>query len=118
MFAIENTSSLPSTSSSPQEVPVVSSLACDSVFKMDDNFLLPSTSSPQEVPVVSSLACDSVFAIEDNFLLPTTSSPQEVPESTKKPNAKENPPAPPREKLKRIKRVALVKVKILLENSK
>ncbi|KAI8730147.1 mediator of RNA polymerase II transcription subunit 15 [Biomphalaria glabrata] len=79
MFAIENTSSLPSTSSSPQEVPVVSSLACDSVFKMDDNFLLPSTSSPQEVPVVSSLACDSVFAIEDNFLLPTTSSPQENP---------------------------------------
>ncbi|KAI8772108.1 mediator of RNA polymerase II transcription subunit 15 [Biomphalaria glabrata] len=79
MFAIENTSSLPSTSSSPQEVPVVSSLACDSVFTMEDNFLLPSTSSPQEVQVVSSLACDSVFAMEDNFLLPTTSSPQEVP---------------------------------------
>ncbi|KAK0063164.1 mediator of RNA polymerase II transcription subunit 15 [Biomphalaria pfeifferi] len=50
MFPIENTSSLPSTSSSPQEVPVVSSLVCDSVFTMEDNFLLPSTSSPQEVP--------------------------------------------------------------------
>ncbi|KAI8772105.1 mediator of RNA polymerase II transcription subunit 15 [Biomphalaria glabrata] len=79
MFAIENTPSLPSTSSSPQEVPVVSSLVCDSVFTMEDNFLLPTTSSPQEVPVVSSLACDSVFTMEDNFLLPTTSSPQEVP---------------------------------------
>ncbi|KAK0063168.1 mediator of RNA polymerase II transcription subunit 15 [Biomphalaria pfeifferi] len=88
MFAIENTPSLPSTSSSPQEVPVVSSLACDSVFTMEDNFLLPSTSSPQEVPVVSSLACDSVFTMEDNFLLPSTSSPQEVPENTKKPNGK------------------------------
>ncbi|KAK0063165.1 mediator of RNA polymerase II transcription subunit 15 [Biomphalaria pfeifferi] len=50
MLAIENTPSLPSTSSSPQEVPVVSSLVCDSVFTMEDNFLLPSTSSPQEVP--------------------------------------------------------------------
>ncbi|KAI8743004.1 mediator of RNA polymerase II transcription subunit 15 [Biomphalaria glabrata] len=79
MFAIENTPSLPSTSSSPQEVPVVSSLVCDSVFTMEDNFLLTTTSSPQEVPVVSSLVCDSVFTMEDNFLLTTTSSPQEVP---------------------------------------
>ncbi|KAI8772109.1 mediator of RNA polymerase II transcription subunit 15 [Biomphalaria glabrata] len=59
MFAIENTPSLPSTSS-----------------------------SPQEVPVVSSLVCDSVFTLEDNFLSLTTSSPQEVPENTKKPNKK------------------------------
>nr|KAI8726751.1 mediator of RNA polymerase II transcription subunit 15-like; partial [Biomphalaria glabrata] len=78
MFAIENTPSLPSTSSSPQEVPVVSSLACDSVFTM-----------------------------EDNFLLPTTSSPQEVPENTKKPNGKRKSASSSKGKAKKIKDASL-----------
>ncbi|KAK6994091.1 mediator of RNA polymerase II transcription subunit 15 [Biomphalaria glabrata] len=107
MFAIENTPSLPSTSSSHQEVPVVSSLASDSVFTMDDNFLLPSTSSPEEVSVVSSLVCDSVFTMEDNFLLPSTSSPQEVPKNTKKPNGKRKSASSSKGKAKKKKDASL-----------
>ncbi|KAK6994095.1 mediator of RNA polymerase II transcription subunit 15 [Biomphalaria glabrata] len=107
MFAIENNLSLPSTSSSPQDVPVVSSLASDSVFTMDDNFLLPSASSPEEVSVVSSLVSDSVFAMEDNFLLPTTSAPQEVPKSTKKPNGKRKSASSSKGKAKKKKDASL-----------
>ncbi|KAI8772115.1 mediator of RNA polymerase II transcription subunit 15 [Biomphalaria glabrata] len=107
MFAIENNLSLPSTSSSPQDVPVVSSLVSDSVFAMEDNFLLPSASSPEEVSVVSSLVCDSVFTMEDNFLLPTTSAPQEVPKNTKKPNRKRKSASSSKGKAKKKKDASL-----------